>query len=357
MLDQFKGYWPGMDKERWALIKEMFEHVADKSPSHRADYLDMVCDDDDALRQEVEALIAAHDQIADTDTLVQAEPFNVRLSAATDAGPINVGAYQIIEQLGAGGMGVVYRARHANHGEVALKLLPKYTVADATAAKRFRREAEVLANLQHPALCRMYECFVDDAYAVLAMELIEGSELSDAIAQGPMPFDVTLGIITSLVDALNLAHVQGIVHRDLKPGNVLLTTAGEIKLIDFGIAKFADQKLTATGQILGTPSYMSPEQWLGAPLDLRTDIWALGVMWFEMLNGQRAFTGADLPGIADAVLKAPIPRLTNKSIDGVDLSATQNLLDAMMHRDVEHRLSNCTQVSSKLALLRQRIID
>lgn len=332
-----------MDRERWARIREIFGHLADKSPTHRRDYLEMVCEDDADLRREVEELLEANDSMADEQAPWTAD--------TEPAGPSEVGDYIILEHLGSGGMGTVYRASHPHHGEVALKLLPRFTVADPTAAGRFRQEARVLESVSHPALCRLMDAFVDDDYAGLAMELVEGVELTAVLAERPMPYAPALEVIRTLTEVLHLAHEHGILHRDVKPSNVLLEPGGQVKLIDFGIAKFADTRLTATGQVLGTPSYMSPEQWRGEAVDARTDLWALGLLLYEMLSGRRAFAGDDMVQIAARVLgEAPEP-LPAQSCDGVALDAAASLIERLLNKAPAGRPADAAELLVRLEAL------
>ncbi len=324
-----------MDPERWQQIRQIFAQVADKSPSHRADFLEMVCDGDTQLQQELQALLLAHDSIAEAPEAEQAMP-------------TEVGDYVPQEQLGAGGMGVVYRANHPLHGQVALKLLPRQVVADSLAQQRFQAEADALGLIQHPALCRLFDAFVTDSYAVLAMDIVEGHEVAELVEGGGLPLPVVLSVATKLSAALSLAHKQGIVHRDIKPTNVLLGANGVVKLIDFGIAKFADRKLTATGQVLGTPSYMSPEQWRGQPLDERTDLWSLGTLVYEMLTGQVAFAGDGLGATAKLILEgepAPLPKV---SVGGAALAPLREILHALLQKDPGKRPASSQELHQRL---------
>ncbi len=335
-----------MNKARWARIREIFGHLADKSPSHRLDYLAMVCEDDVELRREVEELLAANDALAGTGGHAPWE-------AGVPPTPRRVGDYQIADTLGRGGMGAVYRATHREYGEVALKLLPAFTVADPVAASRFRQEARVLASLRHPALCRLVDAFVSDGFAALAMELVEGVELADVLADRPLPYDAALDICWTLTEVLGLAHRHGIVHRDVKPSNVLLQPDGQVKLIDFGIAKFADTRLTATGQALGTPGYMSPEQWRGETLDPRTDLWSIGVVLYEMLCGRPAFAGGSVAQVAARVLEEPPLPLPERSCDGYGLSAVAALLDSLLDKSPAGRPADAADLLTRLDVLRR----
>ncbi|MBT3045409.1 MAG: serine/threonine protein kinase [Candidatus Thiodiazotropha sp. (ex Clathrolucina costata)] len=337
-----------MDRQRWQLIQGIFRHIADKSPSHRRDYLDMVCEDDQALRREIEALLESHDRLeqGEQDFITPALQ-----GAGEFQRPQTLGDYCIRKELGRGGMGVVYLAQHPRHGKVALKLLPRYTVAAEEAHRRFSLEARVLASLDHPALCRLFDSFSTEEYAAIAMEFIDGRGLDGYIRQGPLPYRQGLDIILSLSDVLTRAHAQGLAHRDIKSSNVLLDRQGQTKLIDFGIAKFADIKLTASGQIIGTPGYMSPEQWRGRGVDHRTDLWSLGILLFELLSGQKPFTAADRFAVANRILTKAASPLPATSRDGVDLVQVQAILDQLLVKDPEKRLGSCTELSAQLGKL------
>src|SRR5882672_4965940 len=215
-----------------------------------------------------------------------------------------LGPYEIVAPLGAGGMGEVYRARDTKLGrEVALKLLPSLFTADADRVGRFKREAQLLASLNHPHIGAIYG--FEDAGNVLALvlELVEGDTLYDRVRRGRLPLSEALAAAQQIADALDAAHRAGIIHRDLKPSNIKITPDGVVKVLDFGLAKALaaegsgpDQSNSPTmaggtipGVILGTVAYMSPEQARGQPVDKRTDIWAFGCVFFEMLTGSSAF--------------------------------------------------------------------
>jgi serine/threonine-protein kinase len=217
------------------------------------------------------------------------------------------GAYEIAEPIGKGGMGEVYRATDSNlKRDVALKVLPPAFVEDADRLARFRREAEILASLNHPNIATIHGLENVDGETVIIMELVEGLNLAERIAQGPIPPDEAMGIALQVVAALEAAHEKHIVHRDLKPANVIVRADGTVKVLDFGISKPIDPTaisgspvmttpaVTQTGVILGTAAYMSPEQARGKFVDERTDVWAFGCLLFEMLTGQPAFVGEDV---------------------------------------------------------------
>ena len=227
------------------------------------------------------------------------------LSAGTRLGP-----YEVLELLGAGGMGEVYRARDGKlNRDVALKVLPEAFVSEPERLARFQREAEVLASLNHPNIAHIYGIEDSGETTGIVLELVEGQTLAERIAAGAIPLDEALDLAKQISEALEAAHALGIIHRDLKPANIKVTPDGVVKVLDFGLAKAlapgegpdSDTSLsptlsqgTAMGTILGTAAYMSPEQAKGKPVDKRTDVWAFGVVLYEMLSGERAFKGEDV---------------------------------------------------------------
>jgi serine/threonine-protein kinase len=268
------------------------------------------------------------------------------LAAGTRLGP-----YEIVAPLGAGGMGEVYRARDTKLlREVALKILPELFAADPTRLARFKREAQLLAALNHPRIAAIYGLEDTDGTPALVLELVEGPTLADRLAQGALPVDEALAIARQVVEALEAAHERGIVHRDLKPANIKLRSDGEVKVLDFGLAKALDAEAhpidaslsptmsvaaTAAGMILGTAAYMAPEQARGRVVDKRADIWAFGCVLFEMLTGRRAFDGEDATEIIAAVVKSDPPWTLLR--DDVP-SAVTFLLERCLTKDLKRRL-------------------
>jgi eukaryotic-like serine/threonine-protein kinase len=229
------------------------------------------------------------------------------------------GHYQVIEELGAGGMGVVYRARDQRlNRDVAFKVLPAELAADAGRLARFEREARALAALSHPHIVTIYSVEEAGGVRFLTMELVEGETLDQRIPPGGMPLERFLDVAIPLAEALAAAHDRGVLHRDLKPANVMVTEDGRIKVLDFGLAKLAGapageqmetlEKLTREGHIVGTPPYMSPEQLQGSPLDARSDLFSLGVVFYEMATGRRPFSGASAAEMLSSILRdEPVP--------------------------------------------------
>ena len=231
-----------------------------------------------------------------------------------------LGSYEIQARLGAGGMGEVYRARDTTLGrDVAIKILPDSFAADADRLARFRREAQILASLNHPHIATIYAVEESSHAPALVLELVEGPTLADRVAQGPVPVEEALTIAQQIVHALEAAHERGIVHRDLKPANIKLRPDGTVKVLDFGLAKTLEPVLagadaaqsptitspamTGLGIILGTAAYMSPEQAKGRGADKRSDIWAFGCVLFEMLAGEQLFGGEDVTESIAAIVR------------------------------------------------------
>ena len=230
-----------------------------------------------------------------------------------------LGSYEVVAQIGAGGMGEVYQAHDTKLGrDVAIKVLPEAFAHDPERLARFQREAKMLAALNHPNIATIYGLEQSDGTHYLVMELVSGETLADASSERAVPVEEALAIAKQIAEALEAAHEKGIIHRDLKPANVKLTPEGKVKVLDFGLAKaFAgdatkedmgnsptlSMAATMQGVILGTAAYMSPEQAKGKAVDKRTDIWAFGAVLYELLTGKPAFQGEDVGDILAAVVK------------------------------------------------------
>ncbi len=228
------------------------------------------------------------------------------------------GHYTIGRLLGKGGMGEVYRARDTKLGrDVAVKVLPEELSRDKERAARFEREARLLAQLNHQNIATLYGLEEHNGQLFLVMEVVEGDTLAERIARGPIPVDEALSLLIQIAEGLDAAHAKGIIHRDLKPANVKITPEGQIKILDFGLAKafFLERdvsaetsqsptltKGTALGVIMGTPGYMSPEQARGKPVDKRTDVWAFACCLYEVLTRKKAFDGETVTDVIAAVV-------------------------------------------------------
>jgi serine/threonine protein kinase len=266
-----------------------------------------------------------------------------------------VGPYSIVAQLGAGGMGEVYRATDTKlKREVALKILPPSFAADPDRVARFQREAEVLASLNHPNIAHIHGLEEADGVKALVMELVEGPTLADRITKGAVPLDEALSVAKQLAEALEAAHAQGVIHRDLKPANIKVRADGTVKVLDFGLAKAMEPlrdssssvtmsptittpAMTQAGMILGTAAYMAPEQARGTKVDKRADLWAFGVVLWEMLTAKRLFEGATVSDTLAAVLKTE-PDWT--ALAPTTPSAIRRLLRRCLEKDQRRRLAD-----------------
>ena len=291
--------------ERRRQVEGLFDEVADLPSAERAAVLAQASAGDPALRREVEALLADGDDRTMTSALagLVSRVMRRRDQEANDPGE-RVGSYEIQEQLGSGGMGVVFRAldRRLNR-PVALKFLPATVGAEPQLRQRFLQEAKAAASLDHINICTIYGVEqAPDGRLFLVMPYYEGGTLQGRIRRGPLPVAEALDYARQLARGLGHAHAAGIVHRDIKPANVTVTRSGQVKILDFGIAKMADASLTRTGMVLGTLAYMSPEQASGEKqVDHRTDLWALGVVLYEMLAGRRPFAQDTIAALFHAV--------------------------------------------------------
>ncbi len=285
-----------------------------------------------------------------------------------------LGVYQITAPLGEGGMGQVWRATDTTLGrQVAIKILPDAFAADPERLARFEREAKTLAALNHPHIAAIYAVEKSSGTLALVMELVEGDDLSQRIARGAIPLDDALPIAKQIAEALEAAHEQGIIHRDLKPANIKVRADGTVKVLDFGLAKALDPAaasspeamhsptitspaMTQAGKILGTAAYMAPEQARGTAVDKRADVWAFGVVLYEMLTGKRLFTGATVSDTIAAVLKVE-PDWNTLPTDTP--TAIRRLLRRCLEKDRKRRLTDAGAARLEIddALTPQSAVD
>jgi serine/threonine protein kinase len=342
-----------MTPERWQKVEQVYHAALERAENQRAAYLREACAGDDALRHEVESLLA---QRTAAGSFLEAPAIEVAAEAlAEDRNQSSLlgkqlGSYKIVSLLGAGGMGEVYQAHDAKLGrEVAIKILPAAFVHDPERLSRFRREARMLASLNHPNIAAIHGLEQADAVHYLVMELVPGQTLAERVSGGALKIEEALKVAAQITEALEAAHERGVIHRDLKPANVKVTPEGRVKVLDFGLAKaFASEggldlsnaaTLTAMGtedgRIMGTPAYMSPEQARGKPVDKRTDIWAFGCVLYEMLTGKDAFRGETVSDTIVAVLEREpdweeLPAATPAKI--------RQLLRRCLQKDAQRRL-------------------
>jgi len=343
-----------MTPDRWRLITGIFHSVRARDAAERGALLDEACAGDTALRAEVNALLAADEcagAFGETPVSFADSP---RLEPGASIGP-----YRITGLIGAGGMGEVYRAYDARlERDVAIKILPLATVDDPDSRRRLVREARAVAALNHPHICTIHEVGEDNGQAYIVMELIDGEPLDRVIREGGLPVEDAIRYGLQISDALGHAHQKGIVHRDLKASNVMVTSQGHVKVLDFGVARriegivtdptatHARSSLTKAGMFVGTLAYMSPEQLRGRAADARSDVWALGIVLYEMTMGVRPFRGHTDFELTSAILNDQSPPIPANP----DLRAT---IERCLEKSPERRYQSAAQVNAALAALQQ----
>ena len=277
-----------MTREQWERLKVLFSGALEQPADRRHEWLTLHAQGDEMLAREAGALLLAHDTAE--GFLEEPAAIDPADLAAVDElqGGMRIGSYEIEQEIGRGGMGVVYLARDLRLGRrVALKALPRLHDSNAALRERLRREARAAANISHPTVATVYALEEVDGRLFIASEYIEGHSLRSQIERGPLERRRAVAIAVDIVSALCAAHDAGVIHRDLKPENVLITTTGVVKVVDFGIAHIdsINTRLTRQGDVIGTPAYMAPEQLIGGTIDARVDIYAVGVILTEMLTG------------------------------------------------------------------------
>jgi eukaryotic-like serine/threonine-protein kinase len=412
--------------KRWEIVKELLHQAMQLAPEQRTWFLDKVCSHDDALRAEVESLLLANEAIPSSflqsrplgadqhaaqrvaderdaflesacgaDSALEREveslpahdeaenfisPPALEVAAEMVAEQQNrsndksgamvagqtVSHYRIVEKLGGGGMGIVYKARDTRLGRlVALKFLPVYFAADPTAIVRFQREARAASSLNHPSICTIYDIGEEAGRTFIAMEYLDGQTLKHFIKSKPMESARLLQAAVQIAEALEVAHTQGIIHRDVKPANIFVTQRSQVKVLDFGLAKLAltrpriatgwadsgllgssEEQLTTPGIAIGTIAYMSPEQARGEEVDIRTDLFSLGAVFYEMATGQPAFYGNTVAVVFDAILnRDPVSTmdLNPQLPDGL-----AHVIAKALQKDREQRYQSAADILSDL---------
>jgi serine/threonine protein kinase/Tol biopolymer transport system component len=293
-----------MDKDRWKKIEDLFEEAAELEPAERAGFLAATCGDDTELREEIEALLAEAGNDSDIfDSPTWDLGLRIIAARADELVGTYLGHYRIVSRLGSGGMGEVFLAEDTRlKRKVALKLLSQ-TLTDPTSLSRFKFEARAASGISHPNITHVYDIGEERGLVFIAMEFVDGPTLREKLASGSIDRGQVVDIARQIALAINAAHLEGVVHRDIKPENVIVRSDGLIKVLDFGLAKFAgsastdpfktriDAVHTDPQLVIGTMTYMSPEQARGRQVDVRTDIWSWGVVVYEMLSGKAPFAG------------------------------------------------------------------
>jgi serine/threonine protein kinase len=309
-----------LEPDRWRRIDELYHAALERQPNERDGFLAGACQGDADLRREIESLLAQQSgSLLDGQAWEQAPNLfdHQALTPGSQLGP-----YRVIGPIGSGGMGEVYRASDSRlRREVAIKVLPEHLAKDSQARARLEREARAVSSLNHPHICALYDVGRQDGIDYLVMEYIEGETLAERLLKGPLSMEQALRYAIEIAGALDHAHRQGVTHRDLKPGNIMLTKLGA-KVLDFGLAKQSRNRegaavvtqptntLTEEGAVLGTLQYMAPEQLEGKTAGARTDIFAFGVILYEMLTGRKAFEGTSRASIISAIISSNPPPIS-----------------------------------------------
>ena len=359
-----------MTPARLQTVEEIFHAALDHEPDQVGPFLDTACEGDEVLRRKVEALLASHQRgggFIETSVAGIATKIieNEQADLLVDQ---TIGHYKISERIGTGGMGDVYLATDMTAGrKAALKLLPERFTGDAERLKRFQQEAHAVVGLNHPNILTIYEIGEDHSTHYIASELIEGETLRQRLMRGRMQLSEAVDIAIQVASALAAAHETGVVHRDIKPENIMLRPDGYVKVLDFGIAKLAEQEVPVTtptdkalllvetnlGSILGTVRYMSPEQACGAPIDKRTDVWSLGVVLYEMVTGQAPFTGETPGEVMAAILEKEPPPLT--SYIAHTPAELQQIISKTLRKDRKERYQSAHELLEALKDLRHKL--
>jgi Tol biopolymer transport system component len=355
-----------MTPERWQHLKQIFQSALDREPAERTAFLREACAGDPALRSEVESLISSHDQADDSIEAMAAEAATEMLADDRAIVGKQIGHYQVLSRIGRGGMGEVFLAQDASLGrKVALKLLRTEFTRNEERLRRFQQEARAASSLNHPNILTIYEIGQDDSLHFMATEYVEGETLRQQISRVRMTLGQALDVAVQVASALSAAHQAGIIHRDIKPENIMLRNDGYVKVLDFGLAKLAEAKAidtaaptlpkveTEPGLVMGTVSYMSPEQARGLAVDARTDIWSLGVMIYEMAAGRQPFEGETASDVLSLILQKEPPPLAHSSPEVP--GELERIVRKALRKDKEERYQTIKDLLIDLRNLRKEL--
>lgn len=355
-----------MTPDDYKKVKEIFQSVLDAPPEQRTAELGARCSDDPSLRHEVERLLDSYEsEYLESPAVVTAD---AEITGDSLTAGSEIGHYTILEKIGSGGMGEVYLAEDGKLGrQVAIKLLPETFTEDADRLRRFEQEARTASALNHPNILTIFEIGETGNSRYIATEYIDGETLRAKLNRGLLPVADALEIAVQCASAIAAAHENGIIHRDIKPENIMLRRDDLVKVLDFGLAKLAeptdinvshDAKTekhvkTAAGVIMGTVQYMSPEQTRGHATDVRTDIWSLGVVIYEMLSGEPPFTGGNSADLIAEIVKSEPPKLSDLILGlpaGLD-----EIVSKTIRKDPDSRYQSAKDLLLDLTRLKRKI--
>src|SRR5438046_3571621 len=359
-----------MTPARLQTIEKIFRAALDQEPDQIGAFLDTACEGDELLRRKVEALVASHQRpgsFIETSAVGLAAKIIQNGQADLLVGRA-ISHYKISKRIGTGGMGDVYLATDVAAGrKAALKLRPARFTGDAERLKRFQQEAHAVVALNHPNILTVYEIGEDHSTHYIASEMIEGETLRQRLMRGRMELSEAVDVAIQVASALAAAHEAGIVHRDINPGNIMLRPDRYVKVLDFGIAKLAEQEAPAMmpkdealllvetnlGSIVGTVPYMSPEQARGAQVDKGTDIWSLGVVLYEMVTGHTPFIGDTPREVMTSILEKEPPPLT--SYVKQTPAELQQIVSKALRKDRQERYHSAHELLAALKDLRHKL--
>ena len=356
-----------MTPERWQQVKQIFSSAIQYPLQERNSYLSDVCVGDDALRSEVESLIASHERSGEfiDEPAYQAATWLTKEKSELKVGQ-KIGTFEVLSFISRGGMGEVYLAQDQRlNRKVALKLLPASFTKDNDRLRRFAQEARAASALNHPNIITIYEIQEIASSHVIATEFVEGETLRQRMNRAPLSLSETLNISIQISDALSAAHKAGIIHRDIKPENVMLRPDGYVKVLDFGLAKLSEQSAstpgeaptihvrTGSGIVMGTAGYMSPEQARGLIVDARSDIFSLGALIYEMVARRKPFDGETGSDILASILKTEPPPLS-RVVPGLP-SELVRIVTKTLRKDREERYQVVKDLWLDLKSLKQEL--